>query len=162
MSGPTKEELEAATYFLVKGLIVERDRYKQALEFYSRAIDYNVHYVHGYGIQRTEDKMSRIDADGGETARKALQERGVVKEIYEQNAENDELLEERDALQKEVDEQCRLNGMGAQRELKLLTERDALRAALEEIMRVGTTGDGNTVECTIAYEALGKAGHFDK
>lgn len=36
-------------------------------------------------------------------------------------------------LEKSLDEQCRLNGMGAQRELGLMTERDALRGALTTI-----------------------------
>lgn len=39
-------------------------------------------------------------------------------------------------LQKEIDEQCRLNGMGAQRELKLITERDRYREALEKLLAV--------------------------
>lgn len=47
-------------------------------------------------------------------------------------AERDELrqqLAERDA---EIMEQCRLNGMGAERELKLLTQRDKLAGLLGE------------------------------
>lgn len=40
------------------------------------------------------------------------------------------ILNEMERLQKEVDEQCRLNGMGQERELKLMTERDGYKEAL--------------------------------
>lgn len=42
--------------------------------------------------------------------------------------------EQCDALQAELDEQCRINGKGAQRELRLMTERDAYREALEKLV----------------------------
>lgn len=44
------------------------------------------------------------------------------------------LLAERDALAAEIQEQARLLGGGAERELRLLAERDALRNALEAIV----------------------------
>ena len=42
-----------------------------------------------------------------------------------------ELLSEIDALKSELDEQCRINGMGGSRELRLMTEKDILKRALE-------------------------------
>jgi hypothetical protein len=38
------------------------------------------------------------------------------------------LFSYKEALEKELTEQCRLNGMGSQRELRLMTERDRYRA----------------------------------
>lgn len=45
---------------------------REALEFYSRPIDYNVHATGGYGLQKNPDRLSRIDADEGAVARMAL------------------------------------------------------------------------------------------
>lgn len=45
---------------------------REALQFYSRPIDYNVHATGGYGLQKNPDRLSRIDADEGKTAREAL------------------------------------------------------------------------------------------
>lgn len=45
-----------------------------------------------------------------------------------------EWTEKVDALTKELDEQCQINGKGAQRELRLMTERDAYRQALEKLV----------------------------
>lgn len=42
-------------------------------------------------------------------------------------------MEKVEVLQKEVDEQCRLNGMGAQRELKLMTQLSEARARFAEL-----------------------------
>lgn len=51
------------------------------------------------------------------------------------HAQRDEAADEIERLQAEVEEQARLNGMGAERELAAEAEIKSLRAALEGVMR---------------------------
>jgi hypothetical protein len=45
----------------------------EALEFYSREINYLVHHNNGHGLQRSDANKSRIDVDAGTAAREALE-----------------------------------------------------------------------------------------
>jgi hypothetical protein len=43
---------------------------EETLRFYSAAVKYHTHYRGGYGLNRSEMKMSQMEVDSGELARK--------------------------------------------------------------------------------------------
>lgn len=46
---------------------------EEALDFYSHPVRYHTHHSMGYGLNKSEDRMSQMDMDSGAVARKALE-----------------------------------------------------------------------------------------
>jgi hypothetical protein len=69
-----------------------------------------------------------------------------------------DLLNEIDALRSDLEEECRINGMGASRELKMMTEKDILKRALENARTqlAMYRADHSVQKCDEALEKVSK------
>ncbi len=78
----------------------------------------------------------------------------LVSEIDALRAERDSLLAERDLLREEVEEQARLNGMGAEREA-------ALRSVCNVALDLVPIETGRLRACIAATENMGRVAFYD-
>lgn len=56
------------------GLVVQLNKAKEGLEFYSHSVRYHTHFDQGYGLQKDPEQYSAMDVDSGQRARDLLKE----------------------------------------------------------------------------------------
>ena len=99
-----------------------------------------------------------IDALILEVIDKEIMNTGLRNEIAKATVERDHALDVCDSYKAELDEQCRLNGMGSEREASLLgkveRQRKALGQALDALQKLWLLGDAAAITANPAITAI--------